>query len=601
MHEFEEPPVAPDRAVLYLAVAVILALIAIATVLFVLFQGIGRPRPQPALRLVPAAAPLDDLSDVTVISMGWPRGEEVTVCLARPRERECDLRNIVAVEEADSEGRIEVNVRVASLLAEGLTRFIARGQQTGQVVSKSFRILQRPSPLPATPTPTPRPTVLVTATSTLTAAAVTTPTAAATPTAPFFAGWRAEYFANPDLQGQPVLVRDEPRLAFDWGTGAPDPVLPADGFSARWTRQFAFLGRRYRFTVRADDGVRLLLDGAVVLDEWHNLMLEPEHSVDVDLLPGEHQVQLEFYEDQGQALIALDWQISEDFPDWRGEYYDNPDLAGDPVVVRNDQAIDFDWRQASPFPGLIGPDGFSARWQRTTDFVEGTYRFIVLADDGVRLLVDDQLLLDRWTTSGEQPYVLEWPLSAGPHAVRLEFYENVGMARVSLHWELASGESPTPEPTTTPTATATPTSSPTATATPSATPTPTPSPTATWTATPTATATATLTPSPTPTPRLLATSVEPVQGWAGTMVTVRSQGWPADAEVTVALLELGADIGLAVDLAGTRTIVPADGSIQINFVFPDDPRWLTQPAVQIILHDPNWWLRGPAVFTLVAP
>ena len=85
------------------------------------------------------------------------------------------------------------------------------------------------------------------------------------------------------------------------------------------------------------------------------------------------------------------------------------------------------------------------------------------------------------------------------------------------------------------------------------------------------------------------------------MIVVNSEGWPADIEVRVALLELGADIGLAEDVPNAMAIVPPDGRVEIVFTFPDNQRWLSQSAVQVILHDPHWRLRGPAIFTLVPP
>ena len=52
--------------------------------------------------------------------------------------------------------------------------------------------------------------------------------------------WRGEYYNNPNLQGQPVMVRNDPSVNFDWGYGSPAPNIPVDYFSARWTRSFNF-------------------------------------------------------------------------------------------------------------------------------------------------------------------------------------------------------------------------------------------------------------------------------------------------------------------------------------------------------------------------
>ncbi len=96
--------------------------------------------------------------------------------------------------------------------------------------------------------------------------------AAASPAAPAAAAedpaWRGEYFANPSLSGTPTLVRDDAQIAFDWNEGSPDPSLPINQFSVRWTRTIDFAAGTYRFTTFSDDGVRLYVDGALRLDKW---------------------------------------------------------------------------------------------------------------------------------------------------------------------------------------------------------------------------------------------------------------------------------------------------------------------------------------------
>jgi hypothetical protein len=185
--------------------------------------------------------------------------------------------------------------------------------------------------------------------------------------------------------------------------------------------------------------------------------------------------------------------------DWRGEYYANPNLAGDPVYVRNDVAIDFSWGGGSPDP-RIPADRFSARWTRQQSFSRGFYRFTILADDGVRFWIDGQLYVDEWHDSVLTPYTFEEHLRKGQYALGLEYYENVGGAMVQLSWKRIEPPTATASPTTVPTHTAVPTAKPTNTPSPTSTPTNTPSPTPRPTDTPTPTHTPTDTPSPTPMP-----------------------------------------------------------------------------------------------------
>jgi len=83
-------------------------------------------------------------------------------------------------------------------------------------------------------------------------------------------GWQGDYFNNRYLSGTPAFTREAGLVNFDWGNGSPDWRLPADGFSARWTRTLYFDGGRYRFLTETDDGTRLYLDGVRIVDKWQD-------------------------------------------------------------------------------------------------------------------------------------------------------------------------------------------------------------------------------------------------------------------------------------------------------------------------------------------
>jgi PKD repeat protein len=72
---------------------------------------------------------------------------------------------------------------------------------------------------------------------------VSDPLPAACPT---INNWMGEYWANQTLSGPRVLCRDDADINFDWAYGSPDPALPSDGFSVRWTRTLGFVGGYYR-------------------------------------------------------------------------------------------------------------------------------------------------------------------------------------------------------------------------------------------------------------------------------------------------------------------------------------------------------------------
>ncbi|MHB1357206.1 MAG: PA14 domain-containing protein [Anaerolineae bacterium] len=288
--------------------------------------------------------------------------------------------------------------------------------------------------------------------------------------------WKAEYYPNPNLTGAPALERNDENLLFDWGQSAPAPQIPVDHFSVRWTRTMVFDEGPYRFSVIVDDGVRLWVDGILVIDEWH-VMTQTAYAGYAYLTSGAHILKVEYFEHTGAALIKLGWDRQEAYNDWKGEYFANADLSGNPAFIRDDQAIAFDWGTGSPVPN-IPSDNFSIRWTRSISFAAGTYRFWATADDGVRILVDGTRIVDAWRNSaGNVETVIS--LADGNHTIVVEYFEHGGAALIRFGWDLTGTATPTftPEPSITPTFAPSPTvtPAPVETATPDATSMPTPS------------------------------------------------------------------------------------------------------------------------------
>lgn len=271
--------------------------------------------------------------------------------------------------------------------------------------------------------------------------------------------WRGDYFSNPNLSGAPTLTRNDVAVNFDWGQGAPDRLLPADRFGVRWTRTVAFDAGAYRFTLRSDDGVRLFVDGFLVINEWHDADGRA-YTVDVNLAGGTHTLVVEYYENLGNASVGLTVQRAGEITRWRGEYFANDRLAGVPTILRNDEHLDFDWGSGAP-ERLLPPDRFSVRWTRDLELAAGEYRFDVSVDDAVRFWIDNQLVLDQWRETDAGQYSVRRTLTAGWHQMRLEYAEFEGRARFAWSRTFIGGATPTRTPTRTPTATATATRTPT--------------------------------------------------------------------------------------------------------------------------------------------
>jgi hypothetical protein len=121
-----------------------------------------------------------------------------------------------------------------------------------------------------------------------------------------------------------------------------------------------------------------------------------------------------------------------------GAYYNNVDFTGF-SVVRNDATLNFNWGAGSPH-GQIGADTFSVRWtgQIQPRFSEA-YTFFTTSDDGVRLWVNNRLIINNWTDHGATQNQGQITLTAGQkYDIKLEYYENGGNATINLEWQSAN-------------------------------------------------------------------------------------------------------------------------------------------------------------------
>jgi hypothetical protein len=119
---------------------------------------------------------------------------------------------------------------------------------------------------------------------------------------------------------------------------------------------------------------------------------------------------------------------------YRAEYYNNRTLSGSPAFTRCENSINYDWGTGSPGTG-VGVDNFSVRWTGRFSFNAGSYTFVAVADDGVRVWVDGSLIIDAWRDQGATEYRATRTLTAGEHEVKVEYYENGGGAVARVRWE----------------------------------------------------------------------------------------------------------------------------------------------------------------------
>jgi hypothetical protein len=123
--------------------------------------------------------------------------------------------------------------------------------------------------------------------------------------------WQTEIYDNQWLSGEPTVRRSDGIIGFEWGNRAPSGGVAVDFFSIRWTTTiFLNENSRIRFSVRADDGIRVLVDGQTVLYAWEG-QAKAGGAADKWLSAGNHTIVVEYHEHSGNAYAFFDYMAVE--------------------------------------------------------------------------------------------------------------------------------------------------------------------------------------------------------------------------------------------------------------------------------------------------
>ncbi len=175
------------------------------------------------------------------------------------------------------------------------------------------------------------------------------------------------------------------------------------------------------------------VQGSLVLDQPLNSSIVPQSSLST-IEPGQPQT---FAKASSTPTLQAN-NTSSLGTGLKAEYYDNRDFTN-LKLTRTDAAVNFNWGKGSP-DSLIGADTFSARW---TGQVEAkyneTYTFYTTTDDGVRLWVNGQQIINKFVNQSSTEWSGAIALQAGQkYDIKMEYYENTGNAVAKLSWSSAS-------------------------------------------------------------------------------------------------------------------------------------------------------------------
>lgn len=276
-------------------------------------------------------------------------------------------------------------------------------------------------------------------------------------------GLKAEYFTNTtgtDFPATATVTKLDKNINFNWGNDSPAAAVSNDHFKVRWTGTLRPLTTdTYTFYATASDGVRLWINNTEIINQWSDNIIQT-HTATVSLQKNtDYDIRLEYYSNINPAFCALQWSAagicrqiistSQLFAPaatcigngtgLKAEYFSNTAVAADfpaiATLTQTEPAINFNWSGGSP-NAIISNNLFKARFTgniKTTD--AGTYTFYVTADDGIRLWVNNQLLVDKWIDQGATEYQATVNLAAcTAYPIRIEYYQNQGDAVCKLEW-----------------------------------------------------------------------------------------------------------------------------------------------------------------------
>ena len=289
--------------------------------------------------------------------------------------------------------------------------------------------------------------------------------------------WKAEYFNNTNLTGNPVFVENlgdgSQGFSKNWGNSSP-PNTPSDNFSARITTQRYLAPGLYQITTQADDGIRVRVKNQTVVDQWTYKSFATNSgyfrsngetvpiAVDYSELGGGAALNFNIvpatkFQDsvnpsQQWKATVYSWNSSQGSAPptnfWTGDI-NNPNAIG--VInlgsnTRSDgkKGINANWGTGAPNGdgNRLPHDFFAMRAYTQANFDGSSYKFRVEGDDGFQLLARNQSTgqwfnitsPNQWTQSYSAQEI-NYQLPAGQYDMHFHQYEGAGGARFDLSWE----------------------------------------------------------------------------------------------------------------------------------------------------------------------
>ncbi|MEI5908345.1 PA14 domain-containing protein [Bacillus spongiae] len=278
-----------------------------------------------------------------------------------------------------------------------------------------------------------------------------------------FGNWLAYYYENEEFEGTPLTSKVIDGIGqfndlneTNWQDSPVPGVVPEDHFSALYSTAMKLPEGDYVLRTGADDGLQVYIDGELVLDRFSpagyredDVKVHIENN-DTAANPDVHWIEVKYKEGILSSRLNVGLQPYNEIEDpsvgdgWVGEVFPNIDLTGTPVVLGGKSAttkiddLNFDWGLDSPSP-LIEEDYFSTRFKKKVNITEpGYYVLNAWADDGVKVYVDGQRLINSWSYQSNHLRQAGVNLTSGEHTIVVEHMDKTLGSR--LKFELEKGK-----------------------------------------------------------------------------------------------------------------------------------------------------------------
>ncbi|TGN11087.1 PA14 domain-containing protein [Leptospira ilyithenensis] len=274
----------------------------------------------------------------------------------------------------------------------------------------------------------------------------------------FVGNIEAHYFSEPELKKE-ILTGKESAIYFPYGGDSFSPDYTGDSFGARWIGKIKpSHSEKYKFITRTDDGARLWVDGKLIVDQWKD-MGTSEFSGELVLVSGkEYNVKMEYYDSGGDAYAELLWESpssskstirkigSLDYgyslinpfgteTNWDANYFKGREFK-ESILKNKIDLLNFT-SSTEPFSKAVPLENFCARFSSSLQVpTSGDYSFFVTSDDGVRVKVGNQILIDQWTWMGPTEFSETTKLKEGDIIpIEIEYFQGGGGKYLKLEWQ----------------------------------------------------------------------------------------------------------------------------------------------------------------------